>query len=39
MLAAQSGGNRGWRIGMLTGLIAVLGLVIVIAGMKRAKAR
>jgi hypothetical protein len=39
MLAAQSGGNRIWRIGMLTGLIAVLGIVIVIVGMKRAKTR
>ncbi len=37
MLAAQSGGNRSWRIGILTGLIAVLGLVFVIAGMKWGK--
>jgi len=39
MLAAQSGGNRSWRVGMLTGLIAILGLVFVIAGIKRAKTR
>ena len=39
MLAAQSGGNRSWRVGMLTGLIAILGLVLVIAGIKRAKTR
>ena len=39
MLVAQSGANRGWRIGMLTGLIAVLGVACMIAAMKRAKAR
>jgi uncharacterized protein YlxW (UPF0749 family) len=39
VLAAQSGGNRIWRMGILAGLIAVLGIVFVIAGMKRAKTR
>lgn len=39
MLAAQSGGNRIWRFGMLAGLIAVLGLVFVIAGINRAKTK